>query len=95
MKPTPHFITATNRQTGNTGEFEYLAYSEGHAKQMFKAQYPAWKIKSIGTAMTPIYKGIILATCLAMTGVAAVRHLPEAYPQIDFPFESSENHVND
>ena len=94
MKSTSHFITATNRQTGNTVEFEYLAYSEKHAEQMFKAQYPAWKIKSIGTAMTPIYTGIMVATCLVMTVVAAVRHLPEAYPQIDFPFESSENPRN-
>lgn len=94
MKATPHFITATNSQTKNTVEFEYLAYSEKHAEQMFKAQYPAWKIKSIGTAMTPIYTGIMVATCLVMTGVAAVRHLPGAYPQIDFPFESSENPRN-
>ena len=95
MKPTPHFITATNRTTNRTVKFEYLAYSEKHAEQMFKAQYPAWKIKSIGTAMTPIYKCVMILTCLTMTGVATVRHLPEAYPQIDFPFESSENHAND
>lgn len=79
MKSTSHFITATNRQTSNTVEFEYDARNANHARQLFKAQYPGWEIKSVSAPIRWIYTALITGVVLTIGGLGVASQLmPEA-----------------